>query len=444
MTFHKLRGKHNKPIKSFPTSRKSSPPISEEEGARQYLEYTRLLSKVLWNSALFTIALGFFAAYLALLPLIFGSSGTVVRFGDLNEEMCLTVLGIIAAVGIGLQVAVRSPTADDPLEQGRREWLGRFSLVITAAAMSVSLYLFAQVMIFGQNNQGLLGEHLGILFLGFGISCIPADAAVAVERTASKQEYREAWNKLSRENIQKALNAVTDSRQGTSRWSYPARRLSLWAASPLVLILAWFIDGSHDLVAIIMLTMVGLTTSLSWYYFSAYTLKSRLLGNYFDMTMAIIIGFLLGSLLLISLWFSLVGPNSDAADFIKQAMVSLWIVISPGFFAFLSLRRGPRSVIFYRVKCRLEVRLNRISSNKSDNFSKSDPLAVAGFLLSVVVPVGILLAEFANINITSDDRGYSSKKTRRMILSARILTCIITSLALSLAFFIYSWNPPFQ
>lgn len=249
---------------SASTSEAGIRPALEEDTARQYLEYSRLLSRVLWRSFFAASLLGILSAYLRVLPLLFESNSPTIRFGAFDGEIYLATLGVISVLAIGLQVAVRSPATDDPLEQGRREWLGRFSLLLTVAGTSATLYLFIQVIVMTQREQILSGEHLAAIFLVFGISCISADASVVVERTASKPEVRVTWDKLALEKVNKAIVAVTELVPQANRLNLAARRFFLWNVSPLSAVILGRFVGVADTGALLLLAVVALSLSLGW------------------------------------------------------------------------------------------------------------------------------------------------------------------------------------
>lgn len=412
-----------------------------EDAARQYIEYSKLLTKVLGRSLLLPLFCGIFTLYLALLRTIPGSTNPVVTFGDFNESLYLSVLGVVAAIAIGLQVAVRSPVVDDPLEFGRREWLGSFSQILTAAAMSITIYILIQIITDASNRQEMMGEHMGALFLGFGVACICADAAVVSERISSKREYREVWNQLAIEKIENANKRIPTLSLKSRAWSRFLVRMAIWGFSPAALVVVGYFFGVQDWSRLLGLMAIALLVSVGWYYFALLTLRSIQLGNYIEVILTALFGTALGLVLILTLWVSLFDPQDDVATVIFAASVALWVVIGPGIIIFVSLLVQRRPVIYhaiYNLNCK---RINRLAEGPVKSKAKAHPLAIAGVCFSPLVPVGLIVAESSRFLQPFDEKVIDINKTNKWIKFSRVLTGGFVGLVFTGATILYVLNP---
>lgn len=103
-------------------------------------------------------------------------------------------------------------------------------------------------------------------------------------------------------------------------------------------------------------------------------------------------------------------PDSDVADAVTKAIYALWLVISPGLCIAFLLKRQRGSVIFHRIHVQLEKQRDRILLRDESRKLSTDPFAIVGACLSVVAPVGWLVAETANIKSSSDREKFDKKR----------------------------------
>lgn len=349
---------------------------------------------------------------------------------------------ILAALGIALQVAVRTPSSADAMALARRRYLCDIAKLMVAATLVLAVYSVIPALMDAPTRMDIV-RLVAPAIAGWLVALIAADAGVAADPDFDVREINRAWRTRRAQSLSDVLTTVERGSTSATPASIGTNILVLVLVPVMTAVVSVVFAPRLDFGLRVLAVVLALVLALLVYVLSVRVYISVAVRDWAELVVTLLFVPLASMLVWGGFLATMGGVSRDGGDpgIVARAAVCLvvYVAVAAALAAWsLSARPGkPLPLLALLVARPLRKRRERLSTDTAPApvRPKLNRLAAVAPWLSIFVPFGLFLAVIARQQILHANDMAPAKVQRGLghVVAAMVITALMSAAMVTLA-----------